>query len=74
LLYLLWVLDATVDLLPQVTELFQRVLNSDLFTATDFPMPGDAERRGPRSGAAAADLPLFGVAGIDVDAGESEEE
>lgn len=47
LLELLWVLDATVDLLPEVTMIFDEVLASALFVAEDFPTPTDAERRGP---------------------------
>ncbi|MFC2066774.1 type ISP restriction/modification enzyme [Chloroflexota bacterium] len=62
LLDLLWVLDATVDLIPEVTAAFEGVLGSDLFSAQDFPMPNDAERKGPQVG----ELTLFAHGGIDI--------
>ncbi|MBN1660252.1 MAG: N-6 DNA methylase [Anaerolineae bacterium] len=67
LLDLLWVLDATVDLLPQVAEALKSVLASDLFVAADFSEPTDAERQGPKG-----DLPLFTYADIEVEATEEE--
>lgn len=48
LLDLLWVLDATVDLLPQLAKTLGEILASELFVAKDFPQPTDAERHGPR--------------------------
>jgi len=62
LLDLLWVLDATVDLMPEVTAAFEGVLESDLFDAQDFPMPSDTERKGPQVG----ELTLFAHGGVDV--------
>ena len=62
LLDLLWVLDATVDLMPEVTATFEGVIKSDLFSAQDFPIPSDAERKGPQVG----ELALFTHGGIDI--------
>lgn len=59
LLDLLWVLDHTIDLLPDVTAVFERILSSDLFPAAAFPQPTAAERQGPRPTAQAQPLPLF---------------
>ena len=47
LLNLLWVLEATVDLLPSVNQLLQQVVAGDLFTAAELPQPIDSERQGP---------------------------
>ena len=62
LLDLLWVLDATIDLMPEVTAAFEGVLGSDLFSAQDFPMPTDGERKGPQVG----ELTLFAHGGIEL--------
>jgi len=59
LLELLWVLDATVDLFPQLSSLFDEVLKSQLFVATDFPQPTEAERT--NSTTTQGSLPLFDV-------------
>lgn len=64
LLELLWMLEASLDALPDATALLQEVLASTLFTASELPMPSDAERQG--SGVN-SDLPLFAAAGIDMD-------
>ncbi len=57
LLDLLWVLDATVELYPELSSLLGRVLESELFLAADFPPPTEIEK----SAAAAVqeELPLF---------------
>ncbi|MGC9360896.1 MAG: type ISP restriction/modification enzyme [Anaerolineae bacterium] len=47
LLDLLWVLDHTVDLLPDVNAAFEAVAASDLFRADELPQPTEAERQGP---------------------------
>ncbi len=44
LLDLLWVLDATIDLYPELSNLFDEVIQSQLFLASDFPKPTDIER------------------------------
>ncbi len=62
LLDLLWVLDATIDLMPEVTAAFEGILGSDLFRAQDFPIPSDAERKGPQVG----ELTLFTHGVIEV--------
>ena len=62
LLDLLWVLDATVDLMPEVSNVFEGVLESYLFSAHDFPIPSDAERKGPQ----VVELTLFAHGGVEV--------
>lgn len=62
LLDLLWVLDATIDLMPEVTTAFEGVLESDLFSAQDFPIPTEAERKGPQVG----ELTLFAHGGVKI--------
>ncbi len=52
LLDLLWLLDATIDRLPQTSALLEEILTGELFTASDFPQPTQTERRGPRLSAA----------------------
>ena len=70
---LLWVLEATLDLLPEVTDLLNQVLASDLFVAADFPRPKDTERRGP-SVLGFSDLPLLvGIEAEDEVDGDEEE-
>lgn len=44
LLDLLWVLDATVDLYPELSSLFEEVIKSELFVATEFPKPTELEK------------------------------
>jgi hypothetical protein len=44
LLDLLWVLDSTIDLYPELSTLFNSVLESSLFLASNFPQPTPAER------------------------------
>ncbi|HAL16478.1 MAG TPA: DNA methyltransferase [Anaerolineaceae bacterium] len=65
LLDLLWVLDNTIDLLPEVNANFERILNSDLFKAEDFPKPTAAEKHSKTT------LSLFDFAEIEL---EPEEE
>lgn len=45
LLDLLWLLDNTVDLLPEINAHFEQILQSDLFQAKDLPKPTAAEQR-----------------------------
>lgn len=56
LLELLWVLDATVDLLPQAAEMLDKVLASPLIPASELPQPTPAERKGAPN---TADMPLL---------------
>ena len=65
LLDLLWMLEATLDLLPQATSLLNRVLAGHLFGAADFPKPKDTERRGPAG--TAGQLPLLDAAGVEME-------
>lgn len=46
LLDLLWVLEHTVDLWPELAKALEGILSSDLFTAKDFPEPKAEERAG----------------------------
>jgi hypothetical protein len=48
LLELLWVLDATVDRLPVLANLFDELMSADHLPAAPFPTPTDAERQGPK--------------------------
>lgn len=48
LLDLLWVLEHTVDLFPELARLLDDILRSPLFAASDFPKPAKAERLGQR--------------------------
>ena len=59
LLDLLWILDHTVDLLPELTAVFENILASNLFAATDFPQPTEAERQGPKAPARFQPTPLL---------------
>ncbi len=65
LLDLLWVLDHTVDLLPDVTAVFEAILANELFTANDFPQPTDTERRGPKG--VNAEMPLFDFTDFEIE-------
>ena len=47
LLELLWVLEATVDLFPQLENCLNDIVASDLFTSDDLPKPSLAERKPP---------------------------
>lgn len=47
LLEMLWVLEATVDMQPQLKEVFDAVLANPTFRATDLPQPTDAEHQPP---------------------------
>jgi hypothetical protein len=53
LLDLLWVLEHTVDLFPELTLLLRDIVNGELLAASDFPPPRPAERSGPK------EAPLF---------------
>jgi len=47
LLEFLWILDATVDRLPALAALFEKLMAAEHLPATAFPSPTDAERQGP---------------------------
>lgn len=63
LLDLLWVLDATVDLYPELSSLFDEVINSELFAATEFPQPTELEKS--NSLEVQSELPLLNLEEID---------
>jgi len=65
LLDLLWVLDHTIDLFPQLSKTLRLVLNGDIFTEKQFPQPTQAERKGPKG--VAAEMPLFASVKIEKD-------
>ena len=68
LLDLLWVLDHTVDMFPDLAKTLDLVLASELFRGCDFPKPTEAERKGPRG--IASETPLLDYAGLEVDENE----
>ena len=68
LLDLLWLLDNTIDLLPKVNENFEKILQSDLFHANDFPKPTAAEQHSKNN------LSLFDFSGVSLEAEEEEQE
>ena len=65
MLDLLWVLDHTIDLLPEMKQNLERILESELFTSKDFPEPTEAERKGPDG--ISSETPLLDFANIDID-------
>lgn len=68
LLDLLWVLDNTIDLLPEVNGNFEQVLQSALFHAEDFPKPTKQEHHSKTT------LSLFDYAGVDMESSAEEDE
>jgi hypothetical protein len=49
LLHLLWVLEATVDVFPEVENLLASVVAGPVFHASELPQPTPAQRRPPRA-------------------------
>ena len=49
LLELLWVIEATLAMQPEGSELLERVCASDLFSEDEFPKPTNDERRPPNN-------------------------
>ena len=64
LLDLLWVLDHTIDLLPQVNQNLENILKSELIPAEEFPKPTKEEKHSKNT------LTLFDFAGVDVEDNE----
>ncbi len=58
LLELLWVLEVTVAVWPELAEKLEAVVGGDVFLASDFPMPTDAERKPPETEKEDTQLPL----------------
>jgi hypothetical protein len=50
LLELLWVLEATVEMFPELAANLDAIIESDLVAADDLPLPTDAERQPPDAG------------------------
>ena len=48
LLDLLWVLDHTIDLLPEIDALLGQILAGELWRAGEMPTPTEGERTGPK--------------------------
>ena len=46
-LELLWVLEKTIELYPKQKDIFERVLASPLYTASELPPVPDRLRKGP---------------------------
>ncbi|MBD2185851.1 type ISP restriction/modification enzyme [Aerosakkonema funiforme] len=59
LLDLLWVLDATVDIFPQLSSLFDALLKSNLFVYSEFRQPTESERVSLAE--VETELPLFNM-------------
>ncbi|MEI8307534.1 MAG: type ISP restriction/modification enzyme [Chloroflexales bacterium] len=59
LLDLLWLLDHTVDLLPEIDALLGQILAGELWTAGDMPTPSEAERKGPKPKGDALNQSMF---------------
>lgn len=72
LLDLLWILDHTVDLLPEVGKALDAVLAGELYKASDFPQPTDKERQGPKY--TVAGNMSFDFADLDDDSPSEEDE
>lgn len=51
LLRLLWVLEATVALFPELEQNLEAVVRSEVFSAAELPKPADEEREAPHSDA-----------------------
>ena len=64
LLELLWVLEATLAMEPELSEMLDRVVNGDCFSASKLPSPTCEERRAPAVvGAAGGLLPAMDAGG-----------
>jgi len=49
LLELLWVLEETIDMYPQLAKLLDQVVESETFNALELPQPEDEERKPPQA-------------------------
>ena len=70
-LELLWVLEATLAMEPELTAALDAVLAGPCFKANELPQPTEAERQAPKAAGEAGDL--LAMMGVDED-DESEEE
>jgi hypothetical protein len=73
LLDLLWIIDSTIDLHPQMAQILNDILSSDLFSETDFPKPIESEHNGPNPNS--PNMSLFHSSNVfaDMDASEDSE-
>ena len=55
-LELLWVLEATLDMEPELEKLLDQVVAGPCFTADELPTPTEAERKPPRPDAGPGSL------------------
>lgn len=65
LLDLLWILDHTIDLQPELKQNLEDILESELFSSNDFPQPTEAEKKGPRG--ISSETPLLDYADLNSD-------
>lgn len=65
LLELLWVLEATLDMEPELEKALDEVVAGPCFKASELPEPTDAERKAPGKKSAAGDL--LQMMGVDED-------
>jgi hypothetical protein len=61
LLELLWVLEATVDLLPDLAANLDAIVSEPVFLASELPMPSPAERLSPHAAEDGEDQPTLGL-------------
>ncbi|MDQ3957217.1 MAG: DNA methyltransferase, partial [Actinomycetota bacterium] len=59
LIRLLWILEATIELFPNLESTLDDILGSDLFTVKELPSPSEAERKPPAHEEEASDRALF---------------
>jgi Type ISP C-terminal specificity domain/N-6 DNA Methylase len=45
---LLWILEQTVELIPQAADLLEQIVDGPVFAADELPAPSDAERAAPK--------------------------
>ncbi|MFO7481715.1 type ISP restriction/modification enzyme [Oceanibaculum nanhaiense] len=75
LLELLWVLEATLAMEPDLSATLDAVVAGSCFKADDLPAPTEAERAAPKSArAAATQHDLFGAGDDEGDSDEEDEE
>jgi hypothetical protein len=75
-LELLWVLEATLAMEPDLAAVLEKVVSGPCFAASDLPQPTDAERKAPgATGTAGGLLAIMGDAddGIDADGEEADD-
>ena len=66
LLELLWVLEATLDMEPDLEAQLEKVVAGPCFTATELPQPAGSERMAPGASVHSAGG-LLGLMGVDLE-------